>query len=135
MTYLICTSKDWDKDLVKRLKGKLDFDFEQFHLSSELTVESLEKIKPKKIFFPHWSHIIKPEIFEHYECVIFHMTDLPYGRGGSPLQNLIVRGHKETKISALRCKAGVDTGPIYMKRPLGLEGTAQGGVIVFPLKV
>ena len=53
------------------------------------------------------------------------MTDLPFGRGGSPLQNLIVRGISETKISALRCVKEVDAGPIYMKRPLSLQGTAQ----------
>ena len=31
------------------------------------------------------------EIHENYKCIIFHMTDLPFGRGGSPLQNLISR--------------------------------------------
>ena len=53
------------------------------------------------------------------------MTDLPYGRGGSPLQNLIVLGHKETKLSALRCDKVLDAGPIYMKRTLSLLGTAE----------
>lgn len=56
---------------------------------------------------------------------MFHMTDLPYGRGGSPLQNLIVRGHKEIMISALRVEKGLDAGDIYMKKPLSLEGTAE----------
>jgi len=28
-------------------------------------------------------------------------------------------------ISALRCEAGVDTGPVYLKKPLSLFGTAQ----------
>jgi methionyl-tRNA formyltransferase len=53
------------------------------------------------------------------------MTDLPYGRGGSPLQNLIARGHKETKISALRVNDGIDTGPVFLKKPLSLLGTAE----------
>lgn len=53
------------------------------------------------------------------------MTDVPYGRGGSPLQNLIARGHRETVLTALRMTAEVDAGPVYMKRPLSLEGTAQ----------
>lgn len=52
------------------------------------------------------------------------MIDLPYGRGGSPLQNLIVRGHKETKVSAIRVEAGIDTGAVYMKSPLKLNGSA-----------
>ena len=52
------------------------------------------------------------------------MTDLPYGRGGSPF-TVIQRGHKITKISAFRCVGTLDSGPIYMKRPLSLEGSAS----------
>ena len=85
----------------------------------------LEKIKPKYIFFPHWSWIIPEEIWKNYECVVFHMTDLPYGRGGTPLQNLILRGHKKTKISAIKVNGGIDTGDIYMKTPLSLSGSAE----------
>jgi methionyl-tRNA formyltransferase len=53
------------------------------------------------------------------------MTDVPYGRGGSPLQNLIVRGHRETKLTALRMTAEFDAGPVYMKEPLSLAGGAE----------
>ena len=53
------------------------------------------------------------------------MTDLPYGRGGSPLQNLIVRGHKNTMISAIQCVKDFDAGPVYLKKPLSLEGNAK----------
>src|SRR5690606_29153499 len=65
------------------------------------------------------------EIFEKYECIVFHMTDLPYGRGGSPLQNLIDLGHTETRISAIRVEKGIDTGPVYLKMNLDLQGTAK----------
>jgi len=44
------------------------------------------------------------------------MTDLPFGRGGSPLQNLIERGIKKTKISAIKVDGGIDTGDIFFKR-------------------
>ena len=91
---------------------------------SKLT-DMAREISPRFIFFPHWSFRIPEAVWGRHECVIFHMTDLPYGRGGSPLQNLIVRGHTETVISALRCEAEVDAGPIYMKRPLSLAGSAR----------
>lgn len=95
------------------------------HNIKDLISLSLSEKSPQFIFFPHWSYIIPPEIYERFNCVIFHMTDLPYGRGGSPLQNLIVRGHKETKISALKCVKEIDGGPIYLKEHLSLEGTAE----------
>jgi methionyl-tRNA formyltransferase len=81
--------------------------------------------RSRYIFFPFWSHKVPKEITDKYECVCFHMTDVPYGRGGSPLQNLILRGHTETVISALRMTDEMDAGPVYMKRPLSLEGSAQ----------
>lgn len=92
---------------------------------ADLTLEHLQALKPKYVFLPHWSYIIPAEIFTEFECIIFHMTDVPFGRGGSPLQNLISRGVYETKISALRCEHELDAGPVYMKRPLSLHGTAE----------
>ena len=99
-----------------------------FYLISQkedFTVERIGSISPVKIFIPHWSYIIPSAIFERYECIVFHMTDLPYGRGGSPLQNLIVRGLTATKLSALRVEVGLDTGPVYLKMDLSLSGTAE----------
>ena len=60
-----------------------------------LSLEALRAIDPDFVFFPHWSWLIPEDIHGRFECVIFHMTDVPYGRGGSPLQNLIVRGHDD----------------------------------------
>jgi methionyl-tRNA formyltransferase len=91
----------------------------------ELTLEAMDRLRPRFVFLPHWSWRIPESVHQRFECVIFHMTDLPYGRGGSPLQNLILRGHSETMLSALRCAADLDAGPIYMKRPLSLAGTAE----------
>jgi methionyl-tRNA formyltransferase len=105
------------------LTGSNHFTF--IEQKSELTLEYLQRLRPRYVFFPHWSYIIPSTIFNEFECIIFHMTDVPFGRGGSPLQNLISRGIYETKISALRCEQELDSGPVYMKRPLSLHGTAQ----------
>ena len=91
----------------------------------DFSIEFLKSVNPKFIFIPHWSYLIPAEIYDNYNCIVFHMTDLPYGRGGSPLQNLIVRGHTETKISALKVEEELDAGDIYLKRPLSLHGTAE----------
>ena len=53
------------------------------------------------------------------------MTDLPYGRGGSPLQNLISAAHIETTVTALRMVGEMDAGPVYAKLPMSLEGRAE----------
>ena len=124
--FLVVTIKSWNIEYfykyTKNFKG-------EWHLISEkenLTSANIDKINPEKIFFIHWSWIIPKEIFEKNECVLFHMTDLPYGRGGNPLQNLIVRGRYDTKISALRVVQELDAGDIYLKKALNIEhGTAE----------
>ena len=85
---------------------------------------TLAVTEPRYVFFPHWSHIVPQNVLDTVECVCFHMADVPYGRGGSPLQNLIVRGHRETKLTALKMSADLDAGPVYCKVPMSLEGSA-----------
>lgn len=122
---VIAASRSFYAPMASRLEAATGKPFALIGSKEELTPENLARMAPRYVFFPHWSYRIPPEIFEAHECVIFHMTDLPYGRGGSPLQNLVARGIYETRISALRCQAGMDTGPIYLKRPLSLHGNAQ----------
>lgn len=122
--YVIAAIKTWNTDNGAILKNKGEYDVELITDPQELTAEKIGKIKPRYIFFPHWSWKIPAEIYDNWECVVFHMTDLPFGRGGSPLQNLIVRGIKETKISALKVAAEMDAGPIYLKKGLVLDGSA-----------
>ena len=101
--YIILSEKPWHLENFASLKNRFpDHDWILVNDKDEFILERLEKLNPVKIFIPHWSHIIPSEIFTNFECIVFHMTDLPYGRGGSPLQNLIVRGKKKTKISALK---------------------------------
>jgi methionyl-tRNA formyltransferase len=124
--YIVLSEKFWHVDLFLNLKKKFKED-EWIHIrtKSEFTLDYLNEIKPDKVFIPHWSYIIPESIFTIYECIVFHMTDLPYGRGGSPLQNLIIRGHETTKITAIKVSNGIDTGDIYLKKTLNLNGTAK----------
>lgn len=123
--YILLSSKTWHNDLYRNLLERKSEAWTRISKKEDFSIEKLRAIKPDRIFIPHWSYLIPVEIFETFECIVFHMTDLPYGRGGSPLQNLIVRGHQETKISAIRVDEGIDTGKLYLKAPLSLLGSAQ----------
>lgn len=123
--YILLTPKTWHNNLFKELSARNPEEWLHIERKEDFTVEKLREINPQYVFIPHWSYIIPKEIFENYTCIVFHMTDLPYGRGGSPLQNLIARGFVETKISAIKVEEGLDTGPIYLKRDVGLHGTAE----------
>lgn len=127
MKIVIATIKSWNIERAIALKNRYEGIHEIiiYTRKEELTYEGLCEVAPDYVLFPHWSYIIPKSITDNFECVVFHMTDLPYGRGGSPLQNLIVRGHKNTKISAIKVTEQIDAGPVYMKKPLSLEGAAH----------
>jgi methionyl-tRNA formyltransferase len=123
--YILVSEKPWHKELYIELKQRKNELWEHINSQDNLNFDNLSLVKPDIIFIPHWSYIIPEKIFSNFNCVVFHMTDLPFGRGGTPLQNLIVRGFDKTKISALKVTKGIDAGPIYLKSNLKLNGTAQ----------
>ena len=122
--FIIASSKPWHhaefENISRRQLGVW------FYVSCKAELEAcLKKITPRYIFFLHWDWRVPDVIWQQHECVCFHMTDVPYGRGGSPLQNLILEGRGETKVTALRMDAEMDGGPIYAKRPMALNGRAE----------
>ncbi|MCI9624156.1 MAG: methionyl-tRNA formyltransferase [Lachnospiraceae bacterium] len=120
--YVIATIKSWNINNCRKLAEQFpDHNFRIVTEKEELTYKTLSDIKPEFVFFPHWSWLIPEEVYEHFNCVVFHMTDLPFGRGGSPLQNLLVRGIYHTKITAIKVEAGLDMGDIYLKEPLDIS--------------
>src|SRR5712671_2452257 len=123
--YVVATIKPWNLSQFATRMPHLPGRWHLIETSDGLTPAVIASLQPRYIFFPHWSWKVPEEITRDFECVCFHMTDVPYGRGGSPLQNLITRGHKETVISALRMTSERDAGPVYMKTRLWLDGSAQ----------
>jgi methionyl-tRNA formyltransferase len=124
-SFVVCTIKPWNLAAYARRTPALPGNWHLVQAPEQLTPAMLEKLAPRYVFFPHWSWRVPAGIIERFECICFHMADVPYGRGGSPLQNLIARGHKTTKMTALRMVEELDAGPVYLKRPLSLEGRAQ----------
>jgi len=124
-TYVVATLKPWNikiyDEIIKHYPGEWHLITEQQNLNTDL----IKSLCPKYIFFPHWSHIVPAEIVNSFNCVCFHQTDLPYGRGGSPLQNLIANGHRETVVTAIKMTEKLDAGPIYIQQQLSLEGLAE----------
>ena len=114
---IIATTKEWNIKNTEKLQKKLKGQW-KIHLIKDkknLTYEYIKEINPLYIFFPHWSWIIPEEVYKNFESIVFHITDLPYGRGGSPLQNLILNRVYNTKISALKVCEELDGGDIYLK--------------------
>jgi len=122
MNYLYCAYREWSLELYQKLSKKHQ-NMILLKSPKKLTLQYIKKINPKIIFFPDWSWIIPKEIIEKYDCVCFHESNLPKFRGGSPIQNQIIRGIKKTKTTAFLMNEKLDAGDILLQKPLSLEGS------------
>lgn len=123
--YIVVGCRPWNKEIFEEVISHYPGDWHFLSTPVELTLEAIEQINPRFLFFLHWSWKVPESIVQRYECVGFHPTDLPFGRGGTPVQNLIIRGLKDTKLSVFRMTEEMDGGPIYCKEPFSLDGSAE----------
>jgi len=123
--YLVATIHPWNIEAFERYSKNLGGNWHLITCKNELSLDVIKRINPDYIFFPHWSWLVPTDIINNWPCVCFHMTDVPFGRGGSPLQNLIIRGISETKVSALKMTKQLDAGSVYLKHPMKLNGSAE----------
>ena len=120
--YIVASSKNWFFEYPKS-KEYENLSIINITSKKELNIDYLSKINPRYIFFPHWSWKVDSTILNNFECIAFHTAPLPYGRGGSPIQNLIINGYEESPLCALQMTNELDAGPIYKKRNISLKGS------------
>ena len=124
MVYLFCAYRDWSLKLYEKLLD-VDDNFVLIKSPKKLTNSFVKKLNPEFIFFPDWSWIIPKKITDNYKCVCLHESNLPKFRGGSPLQNQIIRGITKTKTTAFFMSDGIDEGDIILQKNLSLKGKIE----------
>jgi len=60
-------------------------------------------------------------------CVNIHASLLPRWRGAAPIQRAILAGDAETGVTIMRMDIGLDTGPMFLQRPLIIAPEETGG--------
>src|SRR5881628_1268362 len=61
-------------------------------------------------------------------CINVHASLLPRWRGAAPVQRAILAGDELSGITIMRMDAGLDTGPMLLKRELDIRGKSAGQV-------
>jgi len=69
----------------------------------------------------------------HYGTLNIHASLLPKYRGMSPISEAILQGDSETGISIMLIDAGVDTGPVLLKRTLPIAADETTGSLTTKL--
>lgn len=127
MKVVIMTVKSWNISNVRELQNK-NPDLEVYLITepSKVDIAKIREFNPELVFVIHWSWYVPEQIYASYESIVFHPAPLPFGRGGSPIQNLIVRGYEETEISAVKVGKELDAGDLYpVSKKLYLHGSVE----------
>lgn len=118
MSFAVVGYRNWAMEIANHLLSNEVTYFTS--LPSKLEIESFDLI-----FFVGWSEIIPIDIINTQNCICIHPSMLPQFRGGSPIQNQILTGIKESGLSFFIMDEGVDTGPIVLQLPLSLDGKIE----------
>ncbi len=125
MTKILCVGyREWALNiynkLAKNYKGG-----EIFIISScaEYSDSFVKKYNPDFILFYGWSWMVSEEIIDKYDCIMLHPSQLPKYRGGSPIQNQIIRGESDSAVTLFLMNEKMDSGPIVFQEPMSLSGT------------
>jgi len=68
-----------------------------------------------------------------YGTLNIHASLLPKYRGADPIAEAILQGDSETGVTIMQLDAGVDTGPIVLKRSIPLRGDETTGILTIKL--
>lgn len=115
--------RDWAIQIYKELSRTLDHEFLLIQSEEEYKDQTIRDYQPDLVLFYGWSRIVRREIVKQFTCLMLHPSRLPEYRGGSPIQNQIIRGVEESAVTILVMDEGIDTGPIVAQAALSLLGS------------
>ena len=92
-------------------------------------VEELRALQPDLMVVVAYGLILPEEVLEipRLGCINIHASILPRWRGAAPIQRAIQAGDAESGVSIMRMDKGLDTGPVYLIKRIGLVADETGG--------
>lgn len=117
--------RKWALDIYDHLASETNHQFFIIRSKEQYDENALIDFKPDYVLFYGWSWMISEKIYNNFNSIMLHPSALPKYRGGSPIQNQILDGLTESKITLFKVNDGVDTGDIYLQKKYSLEGTIE----------
>jgi methionyl-tRNA formyltransferase len=92
-------------------------------------LDELKALRPELIVVVAYGKILPPEVLSAapHGCWNVHASLLPRYRGAAPIQWAIIRGERESGVTLMQMDAGMDTGPMLLKRSVPIDETVTAG--------
>ena len=115
--------RSWALNIYKKLDKELKAEFVIFNQTKLITEEKITNYNPDLILFYGWSWNVPKLVTNNFNCLMLHPSDLPSYRGGSPIQNQIINGIINSKMTIFLMNEFMDEGDIVSQSKLDLNGT------------
>jgi methionyl-tRNA formyltransferase len=118
ITVLTDAADSWYVPYGRRLAARLGEEHDVAY------VHRADEVRPGDVcFLLSCTRIVSPAILaRNTNNIVVHASDLPEGKGFSPLQWQIVEGVNDITLTLFEAAAALDAGPYYLKERLRFEG-------------
>ena len=82
----------------------------------KVNVSRILRFKPDYLLFYGWSNMVSDKLINTKKCIMLHPSKLPLFRGGSPIQNQIIRGVNRSAVTLFRMNKNIDQGNIILQK-------------------
>lgn len=127
MNVVFCGYRSWAQEVVDSVAGHPGINVLDIIKNRQEWEEKSELLGEADTFlFLGWSWLIPDDFVRAHRCLGIHPSDLPWYRGGSPIQHQIIDGITHTKITLMSLAAGgIDTGDIWGKEDVDFTGDSM----------
>ncbi len=114
----------------KQLAQKADIPiYQPINFKSEEDLARLESLGADLMVVVAYGLILPRRVLDapRLGCINIHASLLPRWRGAAPIQRAILAGDAESGITIMEMEAGLDTGPMLLRRPCPIGSAETGG--------
>jgi methionyl-tRNA formyltransferase len=107
------------------------------NLKSESVRESLRRARAEVMVVAAYGIILPQAVLDIPDrgCLNIHASLLPRWRGAAPVQRAILAGDDQTGVCIMRMDAGLDTGPVLLRKSLAIGPRDTAGSLTQRLAV
>jgi len=105
--------------------------FQPLNFKQEADLAQLEALGADLMVVAAYGLILPRRVLDapRLGCINIHASLLPRWRGAAPIQRAILAGDTESGITIMQMEAGLDTGPMYLKRSCSIHADDSGGAL------
>ncbi|MCH9055131.1 hypothetical protein L5220_04250 [Synechococcus sp. PCC 6716] len=115
---ILSQEESWINPFLEEWINSLSNNFQVNFVHQEISLMSGDIL----FILSYWQKVSTKTLEKFSSSVVVHASDLPKGRGWSPVSWTVLEGHNQIPIVLFKATSQIDQGEIYLKDYIYLEG-------------